>query len=203
MLGELPTIKTPLHPQISGRIQMDGFRIEKLIFKVCPDSMSRRLFMYLRIEKVHPAILVPAGHAANGKAHYQALCQRLVQRGYVVICWDPSRAGRTQPILGCKNGKSRYNLICAEHAVLGTWLISLERIWLAGKIWDGMRALDYLLSTQPEVDPQRISITGTSGGGFQAAHIAALDRRIKVSSDFLLHHGVSNANLQPHFQRPR
>ena len=48
------------------------------------------------------------------------------------------------------------------------------------EIWDGMRALDYLL-TRAEVDPQRINITGTSGGGFQAAHIAALDRRIKVA----------------------
>jgi hypothetical protein len=43
-----------------------------------------------------------------------------------------------------------------------------------------MRALDYLL-TRPDVDPERINITGTSGGGFQAAHIAALDRRIKVA----------------------
>ena len=44
-----------------------------------------------------------------------------------------------------------------------------------------MRALDYLL-TRPEVDPKRISITGTSGGGFQAAIIAALDSRICVAA---------------------
>src|SRR5207253_6115628 len=49
------------------------------------------------------------------------------------------------------------------------------------EIWDGMRAVDYLL-TRPDVDPQRINITGTSGGGFQAAHIAALDHRIKAAA---------------------
>ena len=44
-----------------------------------------------------------------------------------------------------------------------------------------MRALDYLL-TRPEVDRARISITGTSGGGFQAAIIAALDQRIQTAA---------------------
>ena len=47
------------------------------------------------------------------------------------------------------------------------------------EVWDGMRALDYLL-TRPEVDPARVSITGTSGGGFQAAIIGALDTRINA-----------------------
>src|SRR6185369_2537109 len=47
------------------------------------------------------------------------------------------------------------------------------------EIWDGIRAVDYLLA-RPEVDPERINITGTSGGGTQTAMIAALDPRIKV-----------------------
>jgi hypothetical protein len=47
------------------------------------------------------------------------------------------------------------------------------------EVWDGMRAVDYLLS-RPDVDSQRISLTGTSGGGFQAALLGALDERIKV-----------------------
>src|ERR1043166_2185621 len=33
MLGGLPSERTPLHPRITGKIQMDGFRIEKLIFR--------------------------------------------------------------------------------------------------------------------------------------------------------------------------
>jgi hypothetical protein len=70
-------------------------------------------------------------------------------------------------------------LICAEHAVMGNLAYVAGTNLARWEIWDGIRALDYLL-TRPEVDPNRINITGTSGGGFQTAHIAALDDRIKV-----------------------
>ena len=48
-------------------------------------------------------------------------------------------------------------------------------------IWDGIRAVDYLLSRK-EVDPARIGITGRSGGGTQAAYIAAMDDRIYAAA---------------------
>jgi cephalosporin-C deacetylase-like acetyl esterase len=182
MLGGLPTERTPLHPRITGTIQMDGFRIEKLIFESLPGIyVSALLYVPEDGNKSHPAILVPAGHAANGKVHYQALCQRLVQRGYVVISWDPVGQGERSQFWDAKAGKSRYNLICAEHAILGNLAYLAGTNLARWEIWDGIRAVDYLL-TRPDVDPQRINITGTSGGGFQAAHIAALDRRIKVAA---------------------
>ncbi len=182
MLGGLPSERTPLHPRITGKIQMDGFRIEKLIFESLPEVYVSAL-VYVPEDgiKTHPAILVPAGHAANGKIHYQALCQRLVQRGYVVISWDAVGQGERSQFWDAKTGKSRYNLICAEHAVLGNLAYLAGTNLARWEIWDGIRAVDYLL-TRPEVDPERINITGTSGGGFQAAHIAALDRRIKVAA---------------------
>jgi cephalosporin-C deacetylase-like acetyl esterase len=182
MLGGLPSERTPLHPRITGKIQMDGFRIEKLIFESLPGVyVSALVYVPEEGNQTHPAILVPAGHAANGKIHYQALCQRLVQRGYVVISWDPVGQGERSQFWDAKAGKSRYNLICAEHAVLGNLAYLAGTNLARWEIWDGIRAVDYLL-TRPEVDPERINITGTSGGGFQAAHIAALDRRIKVAA---------------------
>ena len=181
MLGGLPSERTPLHPQITGRIQMNGFHIEKLIYESLPGVYVSAL-VYIPEDgvKSHPAVLVPVGHASNGKDHYQALCQRLVQRGYVVICWDAVGQGERSQFWDAKAAKSRYNLICAEHAVLGNLAYLAGTNLARWEIWDGMRALDYLL-TRPEVDPQRINITGTSGGGFQAAHIAALDSRLKVA----------------------
>ena len=186
MIGGLPTARTPLHPRITGSIKMQGFHIEKLIFESVPGVHVSAL-LYVpddnnesnRLRR--PAILVPAGHAPDGKAHYQALCQRLVQRGYVVLAWDPVGQGERSQFWDSKSQKSRYNLICAEHAVLGNLAYLAGTNLARWEIWDGLRAFDYLL-TRAEVDPDRISITGTSGGGFQAMHIAALEPRIKVAA---------------------
>ena len=186
MLGGLPTTRTPLHPHVTGRIAMDGFHIEKLIFESLPGVYVTAL-LYVPDDPnsgertKHPAVLVPAGHAENGKVHYQALCQRLVQRGYVVLSWDPVGQGERSQFWDAKAGKSRYNRICAEHAVLGNLAYLAGTNLARWEIWDGLRAFDYLL-TRPEVDPERINITGTSGGGFQAMHIAALEPRIKVAA---------------------
>jgi len=182
MLGGLPTQRTPLRPKITGTIPMEGFRIEKLIFESLPGVyVTAVVYVPEDGQKRHPAILVPAGHATNGKVHYQALCQRLAKHGYVAISWDPVGQGERSQFWDAKSGKSRYNLICAEHAVLGNLAYLAGTNLARWEIWDGIRTVDYLL-TRPDVDPERINITGTSGGGFQAAHIAALDRRIKVAA---------------------
>src|SRR5437762_6943223 len=181
MVGGLPDVKTDLRPRVTGRIKMDGFTIEKLLFQSLPGVYVTAL-VYLPDDhsKKHPAVLVPAGHAADGKFHYQALSQRLVGRGYVVISWDPVGKGERSQFWDAKAGKSRYNLICGEHAVMGNLAYLAGTNLARWEVWDGMRAVDYLL-TRPDVDAERISITGTSGGGTQTALIAALDERIKVA----------------------
>ncbi|HKU28216.1 MAG TPA: acetylxylan esterase [Candidatus Sulfotelmatobacter sp.] len=183
MIGGLPDVRTPLHARVTGTVQMEGFHIEKLIFESLPGVYVTALLYVPKGtgDTKHPAILVPAGHASDGKAHYQALCQRLVQRGYVVLAWDPFGQGERSQFWDSKSKKSRYNLICAEHAVLGNLAYLAGTNLARWEIWDGLRAFDYLL-TRPEVDPDRINITGTSGGGFQAMHIAALEPRIRVAA---------------------
>lgn len=180
MIGGLPERKTDLHARITGKIQMEGFSIEKLIFESIPGVYVTAL-VYSPDDRStkHPAVLVPAGHATNGKIHYQVLSQRLASRGYVVIAWDPVGQGERSQFWDAKVGKSRYNLVCAEHAVMGNLAYLAGANLARWEIWDGMRAIDYLL-TRPDVDPDRISITGTSGGGTQTTLIAALDPRIKV-----------------------
>ena len=180
MIGGLPEKKTDLHPRITGKIQMDGFTIEKLIFESLPGVYVTALVYSPNDHSVkHPAVLVPAGHATDGKLHYQALSQRLVGRGYVVISWDPIGQGERSQFWDAKAGKSRYNLICAEHAVMGNLAYLAGTNLIRWEIWDGIRAADYLL-TRSDVDADRVNITGTSGGGTQATLIAAVDPRIKV-----------------------
>ncbi len=180
LLGGLPNVKTPLNPKITGQVAGDGFRIEKIIFESLPHFyVTALLYLPEKIAGPSPAVLVPCGHSQNGKIYYQLLCQRLAKQGYVVICWDPVGQGERSQFWDSTVGKSRYNLVCGEHAVLGNLAYLAGANLARWEIWDGMRALDYLL-TRPEVDSKRISITGTSGGGFQVAHIAALDERIQA-----------------------
>jgi hypothetical protein len=180
MIGGLPNRKTELHAHVTGRIQMAGFSIEKLIFESLPGVYVTALVYSPDDHSTkHPAVLVPAGHATNGKIHYQVLSQRLASRGYVVIAWDPVGQGERSQFWDAKAGKSRYNLVCAEHAVMGNLAYLAGANLARWEIWDGMRAVDYLL-TRSDVDPDRISITGTSGGGTQTTLIAALDSRIKA-----------------------
>jgi len=120
MIGGLPAVKTDLHPRVTGRIPMDGFSVEKLIFQSLPGVYVTAL-VYVPDDhsKKHPAVLVPAGHAPDGKFHYQSLSQRLAGRGYVVISWDPVGQGERSQFWDASAGKSRYNLVCGEHAVIG------------------------------------------------------------------------------------
>ncbi|RPI29447.1 MAG: hypothetical protein EHM61_01600 [Acidobacteria bacterium] len=180
-MGGLPETKTPLNARVVGTIKQSGYRIEKVIFESLPHFYVTAL-VWIPEGKTGPlpAVLVPCGHSTNGKIHYQYICQRLAKRGYVAISWDPVGQGERSQFWDAANARSRYNLVCGEHAILGNLAYLAGANLARWEVWDGIRALDYVL-TRPDVDPERISITGTSGGGFQAAHIAALDSRIKVA----------------------
>ena len=180
MIGGLPVQKTALHPEITGTIRAKRFHIEKLLYQSLPGLyVTALVYVPDNGEKVHPAILVAAGHSQNGKIHYADLCQRLVQRGYLVISWDPIGQGERSQFWDAKTHRSRYNLICAEHAVIGNLAYLAGANLARWEVWDGVRAVDYLL-TRHDVDANRINLTGTSGGGFQTALLGALDERIKV-----------------------
>ncbi len=180
MIGDLPSVKSPLNARITGTVQMAGYHIEKLIFESLPGyHVTALLYVPDAPASRKPAVLVPCGHSQNGKILYQYICHRLARLGYVALCWDPVGQGERSQFWDAGKKQSRYNLVCGEHAVLGNLAYLAGANLARWEIWDGMRALDYLL-TRPEVDPARISITGTSGGGFQAAHIGAIDTRIGV-----------------------
>jgi hypothetical protein len=181
-LGGLPAERAPLHPRVVGTIRAEGYRIEKVIFESLPGvHVTALVYLPEGPAAPRPAVLVACGHSPLGKAYekYQEIAGRLARRGYVVLCWDPVGQGERSQFWDAARGRSRYNLVCGEHAVLGNLATLAGASVARWMVWDGMRAVDYLL-TRPEVDPSRLAITGTSGGGFQTLWIGALDERIGV-----------------------
>ncbi len=180
MIGGLPTEKTDLHAQITGTIRRPGYRIEKVIFESLPGfHVTALLYLPESASGRLPAILVPCGHSQNGKIHYQYICSRLARLGYAALTWDPVGQGERSQFWDAARRRSRYNLGCGEHAVLGNIAYLADASLARWEIWDGIRAFDYLL-TRPEVDGSRISVTGTSGGGTQTAYLGALEPRLRV-----------------------
>ena len=181
-IGGLPETRTPLNARVVGGVPAKGYRIEKVIFESVPGlHVTALVYVPDGPPARRPAVLVACGHSAEGKAfrNYQEIAARLARRGYVVLCWDPVGQGERSQFWDAARGRSRYNLICAEHAVLGNLACLVGANLSRWIIWDGIRAVDYLV-TRPDVDPGRLAITGTSGGGFQAASIGALDGRLGV-----------------------
>ena len=185
LLGGLPEAATPVPPvEITGRIEADGYTIDKLVYESFPGYFVSALLYKPRNAKAGcPAVLSPCGHSPVGKAAdtYQILHANLARQGYVSLTYDPVGQAERSQFWDADAGKSRFNLVCGEHAVLGNPLYLLGTSLARYRIWDGLRGLDYLASL-PEVDPQRIGCVGNSGGGTLTAYIAALDPRVAAAA---------------------
>jgi cephalosporin-C deacetylase-like acetyl esterase len=184
LLDGLPKAKEPPPVKVTGTIEADDYVVQKLVFESFPGYfVSALLYKPKKQAGPLPGVLSPCGHSATGKAAgaYQILHINLVKRGYVVLTYDPVGQGERSQFWDLAKGKSRFNLTCGEHAVLGNPLYLLGTNLARYRIWDGVRGLDYLASL-PEVDAGRLGCVGNSGGGTLTAYIAALDPRVKAAA---------------------
>jgi dienelactone hydrolase len=184
LIGRLPTAKGPPRVEVTGTIDADGYTIDKLVYESLPSYfVPALLYKPKDASGPCPATISPCGHSATGKAAepYQILHINLAKRGYVVLTYDPVGQGERSQFWDADKQKSRYNLTCGEHAVLGNPLYLLGSSLARYRIWDGMRGID-LLASLKEVDAKRIGCVGNSGGGTLTAYISALDPRVACAA---------------------
>ncbi|MFO0888101.1 MAG: acetylxylan esterase [Isosphaeraceae bacterium] len=184
LLGGLPEPGGVPPARVTGRIDAGSYSIEKLAFESAPGYfVSALLYLPKDARGRSPGVLSPCGHSVNGKAAmpYQTLHANLASRGFVVLTYDPVGQGERSQFWDARTGKSRYDLSCGEHAVVGGALELLGTTFARYRIIDGRRALDYL-TARPEVDASRIGCVGNSGGGNLTAYITALDPRVTVAA---------------------
>jgi dienelactone hydrolase len=175
--GPLPD-KTPLKPRVTGVVERDAYRIEKVIFESRPGFLvTANLYVPKGKKSPLPGVVGACGHSQNGKAAdaYQAFAQGLARMGYVVLVYDPIGQGeRLQYGHVAEKDRPRWGV--GEHLYAGNQQFLVGEFFGTWRAWDGIRALDYLLS-RPEVDPRRVGVTGNSGGGTLTTWLAGLDPR--------------------------
>lgn len=181
-IGGLPQ-KTPLNPKVMGIVRQDGYRIEKIVFESFPGFfVTGCLYVPEKLRSKAPAILNLIGH--EQESFRSDLCQvviyNLVKKGMIVFAIDPPGQGEHVQNYDEKVGFSSVGYSVIEHCYFGNQCFLTGYSSAKYFIWDGIRAIDYLISRK-EVDPERIGVTGFSGGGTVTSYLGALDERVKVS----------------------
>ncbi|MFP6858566.1 MAG: alpha/beta hydrolase family protein [Roseibacillus sp.] len=139
-----------------------------------------------------PLMLCPHGHDNKGLHSYAGvfkdenhrnkvlgkegnIAEQAVLRGYLAIA--PATRGLADEVL-VPDPKGRHgNRPC--RAQLMHCLVA-GRTPNAERVWDMQRLLDWAVK-HPQVDENRIVMTGNSGGGVLTAYAAAIDERIRVA----------------------
>lgn len=176
--------KTPLNPKITGTLVRDDVTIQKIIYESHPNfHVTASLFLPAKRQHPAPAIIYCAGHSELGfrSETYQHVILNLVEKGFIVLAYDPVGQRERLQYPDLESGKSIISSSTQEHAYAGVQTLLAGSSLSDYFIWDGIRAVDYLF-TREEVDRDRIGITGRSGRGTQTAMIAACDDRILAAA---------------------
>jgi len=184
-------VKAPLNATVHGKIERDGYTIEKVFFVSHPGHyVTGNLYRPTGQTGKRPTVMYAHGHwqdarlsTANSwksdmktgaeateessKYFHQAGCAMLARLGCVVFHYDMV-------------GNSDSKLIVHRQGFTDVESQLRLQTFMNLQTWNSVRIVDFLL-TLPEVDPSRIGITGASGGGTQSFVLAAVDDRIAAS----------------------
>jgi hypothetical protein len=165
--------KTPLNAQVFGKVERDGYTIEKVALETMPGMfLGGNLYRPAGNCRRVPVVLCPHGHWEVGRVHpdVQARCIRLAKLGCIVFLYD---------MVGYNDSKT------IGHKFLNDRLDAFGYSLATLQTWNSIRAVDWLV-TLPDVDPARVACTGESGGGTQTFLLSALDPRIAVSAPVVM-----------------
>ncbi len=171
--GGFPDQPCELDVQKHGVLKRDGYTVEKISFQTRPGIRMTANAYVPQSKGKHPALLMVHGHWKGAKQDptVQARCIGAAKLGFFVLCVDAFGAGERglKPALGEYHGE----MVAATLLPVGLPLSGLQ-------VYENMRAVDYLL-TRPEVDGEKIGVSGASGGGNQTMYAAAMDERLKAA----------------------
>ncbi len=163
--------RNPLNTQIRGRIERPGYVVEKIAFESMPNVyVTANLYLPTDTDGPVPGVIYVCGHAYSphgAKTAYQRHGHTLALHGYAAMVIDPVQIAETAGLHHGVRNQEMYEWYTRAYTPAGF------------EVWNTIRALDYL-ETRPEVDSERIGMTGRSGGAAMSWFTAAVEPRIKV-----------------------
>ncbi|MCE5249258.1 acetylxylan esterase [bacterium] len=181
--GPLPA-KTPLNVRVTGTIEREGIAVEKIVYESRPGFwVTGAVFKSPNAPGRLPAVLYVCGHTVDGfrSEAYQQVILNLARKGFLVFAIDPAGQGERLQYVDKEKGTSYVGGPTQEHSYAGLQYLFLGRTMAMVRLWDCIRAVDYL-TARPDVDPQRIVVHGRSGGGTMSAFLGAMDTRIAAAA---------------------
>jgi dienelactone hydrolase len=182
--------KTSLNTKIFGRIERDGYSVEKVYFQSYPGFyVGGNLYRPLgKGNGPFPGVLNPHGHWAKGRLEDSkdgssaARCINFARQGMVAFAWDMIGYNDTQ-FARAAAGESGYKTHRHFANDLTNQLWNISQMGL--QTWNSIRALDFLLSL-PDVDAKHIGCTGESGGGTQTFMLGAVEDRLAAQAPIVM-----------------
>ncbi len=170
--------RTPLNARVTSVVEREEYRIENVIFDSRPGfPVTANLYIPKGRDYPLPGVVGTCGHSTNGKAAgaYQSFAQGLAKLGYVCLIYDPIGQGERLQYAD-ENLNSKVGVGVREHLHAGNQQFLVGEFFGMWRAWDGIRALDYLL-TRKEVDKRHVGVTGNSGGGTMTTWLCGVEPR--------------------------
>lgn len=202
-------VRSTLREKVYGKLDCGDFTVEKVHFESWPNFYVTGTLYRPKVDETQagikrPGILCPHGHwtdarfldkgeatanqeiaqgaefeMSNARNHYQARCVQLARMGCVVLQYDmignsdSKQIAHRPGVRDAMNTTENWGFFSPQAELRLQSMMGLQT-------WNSIRAVDFLL-TLPDVDPERIAVTGASGGGTQSMILSAVDPRVAAS----------------------
>jgi dienelactone hydrolase len=176
--------RPPLAPVVSESVACAGYRRETVTFTTRPGLTAFGYFLIPDYAtSVRPTVLCIPGHGVGvdgmcglaEEAYAEDFALQCVREGYPTFALEITGFGRRRDATAKRSGPGASS--CGRDSTAALMLGETMSGW---RVWDAMRALDYLQTRTDYVDPAQLAIMGISGGGLVSLFTAVLDTRLSA-----------------------
>jgi dienelactone hydrolase len=159
--------RQPPKSRLVGKIDCEDYVIEKVIVESAPGvPVPCNVYVPKSGPRRKATLIIPHGHGGRDWPSGQNAYQRFAKSGFIVLA---------------KDGWGKQERRSTGHETRGGHLFLTGASLMALELFDNVRCIDYLLS-RSDVDPERLGMTGASGGGSQTLFCAAVEKRLAAAS---------------------